>query len=60
MTQSLDSGLRERDFGVFAGSGMLVTDLQTDAVVRVLKDGLQDSESNDVSFILYAYPFIVC
>ena len=53
MTQSRDSGLRERDFEVFAGSSMLVTDLQTDAVVRVLKDSLQDSESNDVSFIQY-------
>ena len=37
MTQGPDPGLRESAFRVFAGSSMLVMDLQTDAVLRVLK-----------------------
>jgi hypothetical protein len=49
MTQSADAGLRESAFRVFAGSSMLVMDLQTDAVLRVLKGGLEDSQSIDVS-----------
>lgn len=49
MSQSPDAGLREAAFRVFAGSSMLVMDLQTDAVLGVLKGGLQDSESIDVS-----------
>ncbi|KIM73570.1 hypothetical protein PILCRDRAFT_829051 [Piloderma croceum F 1598] len=48
MTQSADAGLRESAFRVFAGSSMLVMDLQTDAVLRVLKGGLEDSQSIDV------------
>lgn len=39
MTQGQDPGLRESAFRVFAGSNMLVMDLQTDAVLRVLKGG---------------------
>ena len=49
MTQGQDPGLRECAFRVFAGSSMLVMDLQTDAVLRVLKGGLEDTESIDVS-----------
>lgn len=49
MTQSQDGSLREAAFRVFAGSSMLVMDLQTDAVLGVLKGGLQDAESIDVS-----------
>jgi len=51
MTQSLDSRLRERAFRVFTGSNTLVTDLQTDAVLRVLQRGLVDSECIDVSVL---------
>ena len=37
--------MRECTFRVFTGSSMLVTDLQTDAVLRVLRGGLEDKES---------------
>lgn len=57
MTQRSEAGLRESAFRVFAGSSMLVMDLQTDAVLRVLKGGLEDAESIDVrttaSFIIF-------
>jgi hypothetical protein len=36
-------------FRIFAGSSMLVMDLQIDAVLGVLKGGLEDMESIDVS-----------
>ena len=49
MTQSQDAGSRESAFRVFAGSSMLVMDLQPDAVLNVLKGGLEDTESIDVS-----------
>lgn len=49
MTRSSDAGLRDAAFRVFAGSSMLVMDLQTDAVLGVLKTGLQDAESVDVN-----------
>src|ERR1700683_489460 len=55
MTQSQDPGLRESAFRVFAGSSMLVMDLQTDAVLRVLKGGLEDTESIDVNGFIYFY-----
>ena len=62
MSQSPDAGLREAAFRVFAGSSMLVMDLQTDAVLGVLKGGLQDSESIDVSSfpIPSISKFIIC
>jgi hypothetical protein len=47
MTQSPDACMRESAFRVFAGSCMLVMDLQTNAVLRVLKGGL---EGIDVRF----------
>src|SRR5882762_10327222 len=55
MTQSADAGLRESAFRVFAGSSMLVMDLQTDAVLRVLKGGLEDSQSIDVGTHFYHF-----
>lgn len=57
MTRSTDAGLREAAFRVFAGSSMLVMDLQTDAVLGVLKTGLQDAESVDVNIHV---PFCFC
>jgi len=59
MTQSPDAGLRESAFRVFAGSSMLVMDLQTDAVLRVLKGGLEDSQSIDVSSSFLFVSFFV-
>ena len=41
-------GLRECVFRLFVGSSMLVVDLQTDAVLKVLKGGLEHLESIDV------------
>ena len=57
MTQSADAGLRESAFRVFAGSSMLVMDLQTDAVLRVLKGGLEDSQSIDVRPLIIVRSF---
>ncbi|KAF7978256.1 hypothetical protein HWV62_1080 [Athelia sp. TMB] len=48
MTRSTEPGAREAAYRVFAGSSMLVMDLQTEAVVGVLKGGLEDAESIEV------------
>ncbi|KAI0264225.1 ARM repeat-containing protein [Gloeopeniophorella convolvens] len=48
MCKSGEPSARESAFRVFAGCPNLVMDLQTDAVLRVLQDGLQDRQSIDV------------
>ncbi|VDB95883.1 unnamed protein product [Peniophora sp. CBMAI 1063] len=45
MAQGADAGSRDVAFRLFAGCPNLVMDLQTDAVLGVLKKGLQDPES---------------
>lgn len=44
MTQNRDAGLRVSTSRVCAGSGMLVMNLQPDAVLNVLKGGLEDTD----------------
>jgi len=57
--QSQDPYLRESAFRVFVGSSMLVMDLQTDALLRVLMGGLEDLESINVSgFILFSRSYL--
>jgi hypothetical protein len=51
--------MRESAFRVFAGSSMLVMDLQTDAVLRVLRGGLEDAESIDVGPCLFLYMYLL-
>jgi hypothetical protein len=53
MCKSADPSARECAFRIFSGCPNLVMDLQTDAVLRVLQDGLQDRQSIEVrpSFI---------
>ncbi|KAG6860543.1 hypothetical protein C0995_010005 [Termitomyces sp. Mi166 len=48
MAQGDDALGRASGFGVFAGAPNLIVDLQTDAVMGVLRRGLEDSESIDV------------
>ncbi|KAI0253631.1 armadillo-type protein [Lactifluus subvellereus] len=48
MCKSADSSARECAFRIFAGCPNLVMDLQTDAVLRVLQEGLQDRQSIEV------------
>jgi len=55
MTQSRDPGLRVCAFRVFTAPMMLVADLQTDAVLTVLKGGLEDSESIDVGGLTFFF-----
>ena len=52
MAQGGDAGSRDVAFRLFAGCPNLVMDLQTDAVLGVLKKGLQDPESVSVSLYL--------
>jgi importin-5 len=44
VTQSQNAGLRESMSRVCAGSGMLVMNPQPDAVLNVLKGGLEDTD----------------
>jgi hypothetical protein len=55
MTQSKDLGLRESASTAFARSSMSVIDLRMDAVFRVLKGGLEDSESIDGSGLMFCF-----
>lgn len=48
MCKGADPTARDSAFRIFAGCPNLVMDLQTDAVLRVLQDGLQDRQSIDV------------
>ncbi|KAN0109453.1 Armadillo-type fold [Russula decolorans] len=48
MCKSADPSARECAFRIFSGCPNLVMDLQTDAVLRVLQDGLQDRQSVEV------------
>jgi hypothetical protein len=53
MCKGTDPTARDSAFRIFAGCPNLVMDLQTDVVLRVLQDGLQDRQSIDVrAFIL--------
>ena len=52
MCKGADPSARDSAFRIFAGCPNLVMDLQTDAVLRVLQDGLQDRQSVEVSFII--------
>jgi hypothetical protein len=58
MTRRRDLGLRESAFRVFAGSSMLVINLQTNAMLKVLKGGLEDSESIDASGLEFFFSFV--
>jgi hypothetical protein len=58
MTRRQDLGLRESVFRVFAGSSMLVINLQTNTMLKVLKGSLEDSESIDVSGLEFFFSFI--
>ena len=49
MCQGASPGLREGAYRVFSGCPNLVMDLQTDAVLGVFQEGLQDGESVEVS-----------
>jgi importin-5 len=51
MCKSADSSARESAFRIFAGCPNLVMDLQTDAVLRVLQEGLQDRQSIEVCLL---------
>jgi hypothetical protein len=48
MCKSADPSARECAFRIFSGCPNLVMDLQTDAVLRVLQEGLQDRQSVEV------------
>ncbi|KAI9441935.1 ARM repeat-containing protein [Lactarius indigo] len=48
MCKGADPSARDSAFRIFAGCPNLVMDLQTDAVLRVLQDGLQDRQSVEV------------
>ncbi|KAH9167134.1 ARM repeat-containing protein [Lactarius sanguifluus] len=50
MCKGADPSARDSAFRIFAGCPNLVMDLQTDAVLRVLQDGLQDRQS--VEFLI--------
>jgi|SRR5712671_4477696 len=52
MCKSPDPSARECAFRIFSGCPNLVMDLQTDAVLRVLQEGLQDRQSVEVSLSL--------
>jgi hypothetical protein len=54
MCKGADPTARDSAFRIFAGCPNLVMDLQTDAVLRVLQDGLQDRQSIDVRFHSFA------
>jgi hypothetical protein len=56
MCKSADSIARESAFRIFAGCPNLVMDLQTDAVLRVLQEGLQDRQSIEVCLFLPLTP----
>ena len=48
MCKDADQTRRDSVFRIFAGCPNLVMDLQTDAILRVLQDGLQDRQSIEV------------
>ena len=52
MCKGADPTARDSAFRIFAGCPNLVMDLQTDAVLRVLQDGLQDRQSIDVRLFI--------
>lgn len=52
MCKSADPTARECAFRIFSGCPNLVMDLQTDAVLRVLQEGLQDRQSIEVRLAL--------
>ena len=47
-------------FRIFAGCPNLVMDLQTDAVLRVLQDGLQGQQSIDMRAVIFLLPKSRC
>jgi importin-5 len=53
MCKSADPSARECAFRIFSGCPNLVMDLQTDAVLRVLQEGLQDRQSVEVRLSPY-------
>ena len=55
MCKSADPTARECAFRIFSGCPNLVMDLQTDAVLRVLQEGLQDRQSIEVRLSPYFY-----
>jgi hypothetical protein len=52
MCKSADPSARECAFRIFSGSPNLIMDLQTDAVLRVLQEGLQDRQSVEVRLFI--------
>jgi hypothetical protein len=56
MCKSADPSARECAFRIFSGCPNLVMDLQTDAVLRVLQEGLQDRQSVEVRLPLPLTP----
>ena len=52
MCKSADPIARECAFRIFSGCPNLVMDLQTDAVLRVLQEGLQDRQSVEVRLFI--------
>jgi hypothetical protein len=58
MCKSADPSARECAFRIFSGSPNLVMDLQTDAVLRVLQEGLQDRQSIEVCLPASRIPLI--
>lgn len=58
MTQNPNAALRESAFRLLAGTRMFgMGGRQTDIVLKVLKGGLEDRESIDVSFFIM---FSIC
>ena len=60
MCKGADPTARDSAFRIFAGCPNLVMDLQTDAVLRVLQDGLQDRQSIDVRAFIFLLPKLPC
>src|SRR5216684_865303 len=56
MCKSADPSARECAFRIFSGCPNLVMDLQTDAVLRVLQEGLQDRQSVEVRLFFFPIP----
>ena len=56
MCKGADLTAHDSTFHIFAGCPNLIMDLQTDAVLMVLQDGLQDQQSIDVRVFIFLLP----
>ncbi|KAI0665409.1 hypothetical protein C8Q78DRAFT_1064871 [Trametes maxima] len=60
MADSNDVHARDAAFRVFAGCPNLVMDLQTDAILFILQNGLQDHQSTEVSRARVSFSLFLC